>query len=49
MNKEYRIVKLEKGMFRVEYRFGRWGAWHEVDKSFKSKTKAEEYIATHSI
>ena len=43
-NEEYRIVKLEKGLFKVEFRYGRWGVWHEVEKNFKSQTKAQEYI-----
>lgn len=41
-----RIVKLEKGVFCVEYKrldFS-WLPWKTVDKTFKTKPKAEEYI-----
>lgn len=43
---ETRIVKLEKGLFRIEYRekLTRFATWKEVDKNFKTRTKAEEYI-----
>lgn len=44
-NTEYRVVKLDKGLFKVEYRNSLHGAWHEVNKNFKSVTKANEYIA----
>ena len=43
---DYRITKLEKGCFVVEYRekpFS-WFPWKSVDKTFKTKTKAEEFI-----
>lgn len=39
---EYRIVKIEKGLFLIELR-STPGAWHEVDKKFKTKTKAEAW------
>lgn len=42
--KEFRITKLEKGDFRIEFKYGRWGEWHLIDKKFKSITKAKEYI-----
>ena len=45
-NKEYRVTKLDKGDFRIEYRYGRWGKWHLIEKHFKSITKANEYIAS---
>lgn len=41
---EARIVKIEKGVFMVEYRLSRWGSFITVDKIFKTKTKAEAYI-----
>ena len=47
-NKEFRVTKLEKGYFVIEFRYGRWGEWHEIEKKFKSITKANEYIAKHS-
>lgn len=46
---ETRIVKIEKGCFCIEYR--KWGfswyPWITVNKTFKTKTKAEEYIIKH--
>lgn len=48
---ETRIVKLEKGLFRIEYRDKRtpFASWKEVEKNFKTRTKAEEYLATHTL
>ena len=46
---ETRIVKIEKGVFCVEYRkrpFS-WYPWKTVYKTFKTKPKAEEYIRKH--
>ena len=37
---EYRIVKIEKGLFLIEYKTTSFGVWHEVDKKFKTKPKA---------
>ena len=45
---DYRITKIEKGCFVVEYRerpFS-WYPWKTIDKTFKTRTKAEEYIWT---
>lgn len=34
---EYRIVKIEKGLFLTEYKTAPYGVWHEVkDKKFKT-------------
>lgn len=30
---EYRIVKIEKGLFLIEYKTAPFGVWHEVDKN----------------
>lgn len=30
---EYRIVKIEKGLFLIEYKTAPYGVWHEIDKS----------------
>lgn len=39
---EYRIVKIEKGLFLIEYKTAPYGVWHEVkNKQFKTKPKAE--------
>ena len=41
---EYRIVKIEKGLFLIEYRNTPNEIWHEVkDKQFKTKPKAEAW------
>lgn len=44
-----RIVKLEKGIFAIEYKRAAcfWLRWQTVDKTFKTKPKAEEYIHKH--
>lgn len=35
---EYRIVKIEKGLFLIEYKTTPYGVWYEVeDKKFKTK------------
>ena len=39
---EYRIVKIEKVLFLIEYKTAPYGVWHEVkNKQFKTKPKAE--------
>lgn len=43
---DYRVIKLGKGIFDVECRES-FGSWVKI-KSFKSVTKANEYIAIHS-
>lgn len=40
---EYRIVKIEKGLFLIEYKTAPYGVWYEVDKKFKTKPKAEAW------
>lgn len=40
---EYRIVKIEKGLFLIEYKTAPYGVWHEIDKKFKTKPKAESW------
>ena len=41
---EYRIVKIEKGLFLIEYKTAHFGVWHEVkNKQFKTKPKAEAW------
>mgnify|MGYP004506617899 CR=1 FL=1 len=41
---EYRIVKIEKGLFLIEHRSTPDGTWQEVkDKQFKTKPKAEAW------
>ena len=41
---EYRIVKIEKGLFLIEYKTAPYGVWHEVkNKQFKTKPKAEAW------
>jgi hypothetical protein len=41
---EYRIVKIEKGLFLIEYKNAPYGVWREVkNKQFKTKPKAEAW------
>lgn len=44
-----RIVKLEKGVFAIEYKRAAfsWLRWQTIDKTFRTKPKAEEYIRKH--
>ena len=36
---EYRIVKIEKGLFLIEYKTTPYGVWHEVkNQQFETKT-----------
>lgn len=42
---ESRIVKIEKGLFLIEYKVAPYEVWHEVEnKKFKTKPKAEAWI-----
>ena len=41
---EYRITKVEKGAFFIEYKTCRFGSWKEVDKKFKTKPKADDWV-----
>ena len=41
---EYRIVKIEEGLFLIEYKTAPFGVQHEVkNKQFKTKPKAEAW------
>ena len=47
---EYRIVKIEKGLFLIEYKTAPYGVWHEVkDKKFKTKPKAEAWARKNLV
>lgn len=47
---EYRIVKIEKGLFLIEYRNTPNGTWVEVkDKQFKTKPKAEAWARKNLV
>lgn len=46
---EYRIVKIEKCLFLIEYKTATYGVWHEVDKKFKTKTKAETWARKNLV
>lgn len=40
---EYRIVKVKKKAFFIEYKAFMTSSWKEVDKRFKTKPKAEAW------
>lgn len=47
---EYRIVKIQKGLFLLEYRIIPFGIWHEVkDKKFKTKPRAEAWAKNNLV
>ena len=47
---EYRIVKIEKVFFLIEYKTAPYGVWHEVkDKKFKTKPKAETWARKNLV
>lgn len=48
---ETRIVKIEKGVFCIEYKERNlgWLDWITVKKTFKTKPKAEEYIRKYLL
>ena len=46
---EYRIIKIEKGAFFIEYKTARFDSWKEIDKQFKTYTKAENWITCISV
>lgn len=46
---EYRIVKIEKGLFLIEYKNISNGIWYEVDKPFKTKPRAEAWARKNII
>ena len=39
----YKIIKIEKGCFMIEYKITRWSDSKILEKKFKSLTKAQEY------
>ena len=39
----YKIVKIEKGCFMIEYKPTRWSDTKILEKKFKSLPKAQEY------
>lgn len=47
---EYRTVKIEKGLFLLEYKTAPFGTWHEVkNKKFKTKPKADAWARKHLV
>ena len=46
---EYRIVKIEKGCFLIEYKNAPYGVCHEVDKKLKTKPKAEAWVRKNFV
>lgn len=46
---DYRITKIEKGAFFVEYKTAIYDSWKEVDKKFKTKPKAEDWVRKNFI
>ena len=39
----YKVVKIEKGCFMIEYKPSMWSDTKNLEKKFKSVTKAQEY------
>lgn len=39
----YKVVKIEKGCFMIEYKPSMWSDTKILEKKFKSLTKAQEY------
>ena len=39
----YKVVKIEKGCFMIEYKPSMWSDTKILEKKFKSFTKAQEY------
>ena len=46
---EYRIIKIEKGAFFIEYKTSRFGSWEVIDKKFKTKPKADAWVRKNFI
>lgn len=46
---EYRIVKVEKGAFFIEYKASRWSSWKELDKQFRTKPRAEAWARKNIV
>lgn len=47
---EYRIVKIEKSLFLIEYKTTPNGVWHEVkNKQSKTKSKAEAWARKNFV
>ena len=46
---EYRITKIEKGAFFIEYKTARFDSWKEIDKKFKTKPKANTWARKNFI
>ena len=41
---EYRIVKIEKGLFLIEYKTAPFGVWHEVKDIRSSKLSQKQKL-----
>lgn len=46
---EYRIVKVEKKAFFIEYKTYMYSSWKEIDKRFKTKPRAEAWARENII
>ena len=46
---EYRITKVEKGAFFIEYKTCMFGSWKLVDKKFKTKKKKKKNYGLLSL
>ena len=46
---EYRIVKIQKGLFLIEYKINPYELWREVHKQFKTKPKAEAWVRKNFV
>ena len=46
---EHRIVKIEKGLFLIEYKTAPYGVWYEIDKQFRTKPKAEAWARKNLV
>ena len=46
---EYKIVKVEKGAFFIEYKASRLSDWKKVDKQFRTKPRAEAWARKNII
>lgn len=45
----YRIVKIKKAPFFIEYKASRWSSWKELDKQFRTKPRAEAWARKNII
>ena len=46
---EYRIVKIEKGLFLIEYKTAPYGVWHEVKINSSKLSQRQKLVQERNL